>query len=263
MFIHNQLYTREDIWNLLFPKETYQAGGEFDTEYLSKGGFFIIFSDVTPLDSTESIYPNRIINSGELEWFGKPNAHSAQVGLNSLLVGNLKPLVFIRYDSAASMFFFYGVPRIKTFRDNCIVNFSGKLFETIKITFCPRQSYIPERLEEREESEYIAVEGARVKVFLNRYERDPILRKKCTDLFGYDCAACGFSFSKKYGRIGIDYCHVHHLKPLSELGGISAKIDPTKDLIPLCANCHAIVHRVSPALTLTELKALIVSQSEN
>jgi len=47
------------------------------------------------------------------------------------------------------------------------------------------------------------------------------------------------------------------------LGDTSVRVDPKSDLIPLCANCHAMVHRVSPALSLLELKNLIKTADES
>lgn len=59
-----------------------------------------------------------------------------------------------------------------------------------------------------------------------------------------------------YGLIGEDYVHIHHLKPLSEIGK-EYELDPIKDLRPVCANCHAIIHRKKPAYTIDELKSII------
>jgi 5-methylcytosine-specific restriction protein A len=56
-----------------------------------------------------------------------------------------------------------------------------------------------------------------------------------------------------YGELGREFIHVHHITPLSELGG-PAPVDPAKDLVPLCPNCHAIVHRRRPPYTLDELR---------
>jgi 5-methylcytosine-specific restriction protein A len=34
-------------------------------------------------------------------------------------------------------------------------------------------------------------------------------------------------------------------------------VDPEKDLVTICANCHAMVHRRNPPLTIDELKRLL------
>lgn len=47
--------------------------------------------------------------------------------------------------------------------------------------------------------------------------------------------------------------------PVSEFGGVK-KVDPENDLIPLCANCHAIVFLDKfNTLTLEQLKALLAT----
>ena len=99
-------------------------------------------------------------------------------------------------------------------------------------------------------------EGSREKVEVNRYERSKINRAACITAKGYICQACGFDFRQKYGDIGDEYIHVHHIIPVSKLGEGYA-IDPIDDLVPLCPNCHAMVHRRSPPLSIDELKLLM------
>ncbi|PCP15512.1 HNH endonuclease, partial [Klebsiella pneumoniae] len=47
---------------------------------------------------------------------------------------------------------------------------------------------------------------------------------------------------------------IHHLIPLS---GIKQdyRLNPETDLIPVCPNCHAMLHRRDPPFTPEELKA--------
>ena len=69
------------------------------------------------------------------------------------------------------------------------------------------------------------------------------------------CQACGFNFQVQYGERGKDYIECHHTKPVSELSvGETTKLS---DLILLCSNCHRIVHRRKPWLSIDELKQLI------
>jgi len=99
-------------------------------------------------------------------------------------------------------------------------------------------------------------EGSKKRVEVNRYERSKINRAACITANGYICQACGFDFQKKYGDIGSGYIHVHHVIPVSELGE-NYKIDPINDLVPLCPNCHSMVHRRTPPLSVHELKLLM------
>lgn len=102
-------------------------------------------------------------------------------------------------------------------------------------------------------------EGREYEVRGIRYERDKEARRKCIDYYGCRCQACGMSFEEVYGEIGKDFIEVHHLIPISERGG-DYVVDPVNDLIPLCSNCHSIVHRVAEnPLSLAELMSIIES----
>lgn len=83
-------------------------------------------------------------------------------------------------------------------------------------------------------------EGIRKKVYVNRYERDPEERRKCIERYGnkFECIVCGFNFEDKYGEIGRGFIHVHHINPLADNGK-----DISDNLIPVCPNCHAMLHR--------------------
>lgn len=97
-------------------------------------------------------------------------------------------------------------------------------------------------------------EGARTRVWVNRFERDPRARQLCIDKFGYACLVCGFDFRKTYGDIGTEFIHVHHLIPLHK-GGKRYRVNPQKDLRPVCPNCHAMLHKGNPLFSIEELKS--------
>jgi 5-methylcytosine-specific restriction enzyme A len=62
-----------------------------------------------------------------------------------------------------------------------------------------------------------------------------------------------------YGEIGRDFIQVHHVVPVSELGN-GYQLDPVTDLVPLCANCHAMAHHgVSTPRTEGELRRVIAA----
>jgi 5-methylcytosine-specific restriction enzyme A len=97
-------------------------------------------------------------------------------------------------------------------------------------------------------------EGAAREIWINSYERNQKARMKCIEHYGYKCQICDFDFEKNYGQLGKNYIHVHHIVPLSEIKE-NYEVNPIKDLIPVCPNCHAIIHRTNPALTTETLKA--------
>ena len=99
-------------------------------------------------------------------------------------------------------------------------------------------------------------EGAKKTVEVNAFERNTKARKLCLEEYGYSCFVCGFNFEEKYGEIGKEYIHVHHLVDISIIGK-EYEIDPLEDLRPLCPNCHAMVHKRRPAFLIDELKEIM------
>ena len=91
---------------------------------------------------------------------------------------------------------------------------------------------------------------------VSRYERDPDARRICLAFHGTSCAACGFSFESAYGGPATEAVAVHHVVPPERLGA-GYQLDPVADLVPLCPNCHAIAHSVSPPRTVSELRSII------
>lgn len=100
------------------------------------------------------------------------------------------------------------------------------------------------------------VEGASKKIWVNSYERNPQARQRCIQHYGARCVVCGFSFREVYGEIGDGFIHIHHLRELSEVNE-EYEVDPLRDLVPVCPNCHAMIHRRKPAYTIEEIKEFI------
>ena len=103
-------------------------------------------------------------------------------------------------------------------------------------------------------------EGALKTVELTVYERNATARRLCIAHYGPTCQACCLNYEDKYGPIGADLIHVHHVTPLSAIGE-AYQVDPVRDLIPLCATCHHVVHRRDPPYSLTEIRAALTAQA--
>ncbi|MEN0053053.1 MAG: HNH endonuclease [Mucilaginibacter sp.] len=99
-------------------------------------------------------------------------------------------------------------------------------------------------------------EGAVSQVLVNKYERNPWARRECVKHFGAICQVCNFNFEDYYGEIGKDFIHVHHLTSISAIKS-EYQVDPLNDLIPVCPNCHSMLHKRTPALTIQELKQIL------
>lgn len=98
-------------------------------------------------------------------------------------------------------------------------------------------------------------EGLSQTVTVNRYERDPRIRRACIAYFGAICQVCGFDFGETYGKLGRDFIEVHHIVSLAQSGGSGVLVDPTRDVVPVCSNCHSMIHRGGTTRDLEEVRA--------
>lgn len=96
-------------------------------------------------------------------------------------------------------------------------------------------------------------EGAVKQVTVTVFERKPRTRRECLAHWGYQCQVCSMSFADRYGPIGKEFIHVHHLVPLWKIKK-SYRVDGQKDLRPVCPNCHAMLHHGKTPPTLEELR---------
>ena len=111
---------------------------------------------------------------------------------------------------------------------------------------------LPEELETPERYP----EGARRQVYVNAVERSGPARVACIRHHGLDCVVCRFNFERVYGEIGVRFIHVHHRVPVGALRG-ERLVDPVNDLVPVCPNCHAMIHQVTPPLEIDQLRGLL------
>jgi 5-methylcytosine-specific restriction protein A len=103
-----------------------------------------------------------------------------------------------------------------------------------------------------------ANEGRKVTVLHNRYERSRPNRNACIAIHGLRCKTCAFDFEQVYGEIGFQFIEVHHILPVSLMGG-EYRLSPARDLIPLCSNCHSMIHRKNPPFSPAELEGIVSS----
>jgi 5-methylcytosine-specific restriction protein A len=70
------------------------------------------------------------------------------------------------------------------------------------------------------------------------------------------CEVCGFDFKVGYGDRGDGFIECHHTKPLEMLepGGNTH----VRDLALVCSNCHRMIHRRRPWLTVDQLRQHVV-----
>lgn len=106
------------------------------------------------------------------------------------------------------------------------------------------------------EEKIVYLEGSNIPIFGSRVERNPRARRACLEYHGTTCCICGFDFKERYGTLGEDFIHVHHVKPLSASDG-EHEVCPRDDLRPVCPNCHAMIHRNGQNRSIEEIRALL------
>jgi len=108
--------------------------------------------------------------------------------------------------------------------------------------------------------EFESEEGIRASSERSFFERNPALARRAKEVYGCACQVCGFDFVHVYGEIGRTFAEVHHLNPLSERPAsewTEAVLTKIADVAVLCANCHRMIHRRRPALSLDELRSFM------
>lgn len=109
----------------------------------------------------------------------------------------------------------------------------------------------------KEEIQKIFLEGPRRSRIITVCERNSEARSKCIEHYNVRCKVCGLAFNELYGEIGKGFIHIHHLMPIAERCG-EHKVDPIKDLRPVCPNCHSMLHKRIPPYSIEELIQIIV-----
>jgi hypothetical protein len=110
---------------------------------------------------------------------------------------------------------------------------------------------------EDEDDAALYPEGKEAFGWHRKLERNPKLARKVKNLRLKEsgdlrCEVCGFSFHKYYGPIGIGFIEAHHTVPVSQFKG--QRITRPEEIGLVCSNCHRMLHRVPPLLSIADLR---------
>jgi 5-methylcytosine-specific restriction protein A len=114
------------------------------------------------------------------------------------------------------------------------------------------------RLGDEDEEEDSAEEGQLLLAAHKRRERNRALvtRRKIAALKATGklaCEVCTFDFHDQYGDVGRGFAECHHDVPLATL--TPGQKTRSTDLRIVCANCHRMLHRSRPHLSVEALRA--------
>jgi 5-methylcytosine-specific restriction enzyme A len=242
MFQVGERYTKKDLYKILRVPDDKRKGA-WDTGYRKWENNFYIFSNVGVSGRVGQNYNNRW-DGDDFIWYAKSNAKPKSKQILELQSTQTPIFLFTRTDNRLP-FIYHGEVVAKT------VKYPDE--EPIQITWSLKSMSAVNEPGELYGNQFL--EGLSKVIHVNKYERNPEARRICIEHYGAYCQVCGFSFAI-YGEIGVGYIHVHHLTLISSIGKAYI-IDPIKDLVPVCANCHAMIHMRTPPYTIEELSSIV------
>lgn len=234
-------YTKKELYSIFNVPDDRQ-GGNWDTGYTTFNNSAFIFANVGIAGRTGHNYGN-YWDGNNLIWFGKLKSHLKQPSIQFLLSNKNDVHFFTRIDDT-SPFTYEGLGYVQEYWDTNPVKIRWR-FKNVYYNGDEAEQFIIE-----------LKEGSPSYSVVNRYERNELARRICIERYGYDCSICNLNFADKYGEIGTNFIHVHHLIQLSSIGE-EYVIDPINDLRPVCPNCHAMIHKRNPPFTIDELKEIM------
>jgi hypothetical protein len=247
--VPGQLYTRNDIYQALnVPVDKRRGHWESGLHYYNGENF--IFATMEAPTTTGHDYQNRWLDN-QFEWFGKSGSIITHLGVSRLFEPNAVNHLFTKVGSSSTFEYAGQVQASHPESQN-----------PIRVLWNVVDSGISDYPDEVHASVTTPLfEGATKQVLVNRYERNIEARKACIVHYGGPtCQICNFNFSAVYGSEGEGLIHVHHLKLLSSIGK-TYKINPVKDLLPVCPNCHAMLHRQNPPYTPAQVRKMLLDNS--
>jgi len=248
MFTVGKEYTKNDIYSLLnVPIE--RQKGSWDTGYRSYGGEVFIFTNVGIAGRTGINHGNYWQNEN-LVWFGKSTSHIQQNLIKMMISNEVNVHIFFRND-AIKGFTYKGLGKALQYEGSNPIQIVWTFINPDK-----KPSEQIQAIEGIDEIHKSLTEGCSKRVEVNVYKRSLEARQKCIELKGCSCSICDFNFEKIYGSIGQGFIHIHHINQLSEQKD-ERTVNPETDLVPVCPNCHSMLHKRQPAFSIEELKRLL------
>lgn len=75
------------------------------------------------------------------------------------------------------------------------------------------------------------------------------------------CEVCQFDFEDRYGAVGTGYIECHHTIPVSEMSeNAQTRLE---DVVLVCSNCHRMLHRRRPWLSMQEIHSVLRDQTRH
>ncbi len=220
-------------------------GGAWDTGYVQHEGADFLFCHIGHAGRTGHDYQN-YFDGKDLVWRGKTGSRKNQPTIRRITAAGAEVHIFWRANDRDPF----------TYAGMGIATNGGSDDEPVQVRW-RFQDVLPIYPDEVELApKQMFVEGAVRTVQVNAYERNAEARRACITHHGTTCKVCGFDFAGRFGDLGLGFIHVHHKVPLADIR-TTYELDPIHDLAPVCPNCHAMLHRSNPPMTIEQLRAVM------
>ncbi len=102
-------------------------------------------------------------------------------------------------------------------------------------------------------------EGHEKEISVEIRARNSKLVEEAKKVHGTTCKVCEFNFGQFYGELGEGFIEMHHLYPISK----GKRVSSVHDLIPVCANCHRMLHKGGELMQTEELISILKEHRMN
>ena len=95
------------------------------------------------------------------------------------------------------------------------------------------------------------------------YERDSKVaklakKKRISEAHELRCDVCDFCFNEAYGSLGMEFIEAHHTIPVAKMHKKGKKDTKISDIALVCSNCHRMIHRYVPWLSISQLRKILL-----
>ena len=143
---------------------------------------------------------------------------------------------------------------------------NGFLYSDLKSSFQkPLQKKDIEKTPKIFDENVLIYEGAQKITYSKTYERSVKLRNAAIIKYTDEnerikCKICCFDFEDYYGAYGKGFIEIHHQKPVFMFDDSETKKtiqSGLKNVIPVCSNCHRIIHRIRPPYLVKDIERAV------
>lgn len=241
-FERNRTYSREQVYMAVGVRP--HTGGPWYTGYCEHNGETFIFCNIGTAGRTGHDYRNEW-RDDRLVWYGKTGSRLNQPMVQRMIAPGARVHLFTRQGGDRGPFTYQG----RAIPDSTVdVQPVQIIWRFEQSTDRPAEALAEEVLTPAQ-----FAEGAVRQITINAAERSRAAREACIEHWGCQCAVCDMTFGQRYGELGDGFIHVHHLQPIASRGE-QYHVDPVTEMRPVCPNCHAMLHRQEPPLSIEALR---------